>query len=113
MVCHTAERKRMVVEARNVENRQIMLDKAMKKAKAGEERRRLREEREKQEAALALYEKVGGWCVVTWVCGVGAWWLEARVGVALMCGVCVACVCVCVPVMCVSTMWCVCVCMVT
>jgi hypothetical protein len=57
----------MVLEARNTENRQIMLDKAMNKAKAGEERKRLREEREKQEAALALYEKVRVLCVL---CGV-------------------------------------------
>lgn len=35
----TSERKKMILEQRNAENRGIMLDKAMNKARTGEERR--------------------------------------------------------------------------
>lgn len=79
----TEERKRMILQQRNVDNRQVLLQKAVQKAKQGGERRsviaiiyglaelqkedsqkslspsrRLRDQQEKEEMAQALYEKV-------------------------------------------------------
>ena len=54
----TAERKKIMEEERNAKTRERNLANAMAKAKGGEERKRLREEKERAEAAKKLYDKM-------------------------------------------------------
>ena len=54
----TAERKKMLEEERNEATRSRDLGKAMVKAKEGEERKRLRQDKERAEAAKKLYDKM-------------------------------------------------------
>ena len=54
----TAERKKMKEEARNEADRQLQLGKALAKAKEGFNRKKLREDKERAEAAKKLYDKM-------------------------------------------------------